>query len=503
MRCPFPAHRIFTSLPDFMKKAFSYISALLPYIFVFLASLFRPADTDLGWHLKYGEHFIKTGEVLRENTFSAEMADFRWANIAWITDIFSYLLFRLGGFFALSLAGAAVVTATFFLFSRAFKVDYWQKAVLFPLLIFYVEPLNRISFRGQLMSVMLLGVLLYLLEKYKEGSQKALLFVPLLFLIWANIHGQFILGLGVLFLWLFADVVESVITLRKLTDEIKKKVVRYAGISILSLLFPVIHPFGIGIYEDAIIHFHNPLLKSIAEYVPPEELSTTWINQLFMAIFLIIGIMTLVIQKRWKNNFTSIIPSLLLYSVSLSVKRYAWSMYYLAIPLLKPLADFFRPPTKRIQRHVATGIFLGLILLTLLIKHPLNQFLDMNWDVYCQKIGHCSPQGAEELKKYYIAGKTMTLYDWGGWLIWNYPDIKPSTDGRMHLWEKDGYSGFRHDYNIEQNIADLHFSKYEVVFTSKDKPIYSRLQELENEGLWRKVFEDQKSVIFTRVSPTR
>ncbi len=486
-----------------MKKTFSYISAILPYIFVFLASLFRPADTDLGWHLKYGEHFIKTGDILRANTFSAEMADFKWSNIAWMTDILSYLIYSLGGFFALTLAGAIVVTSTFFFFSKAFKVDFWQKAILFPLLIFFVEPLNRISFRGQLISVMLLGVLLYLLEKYKDGSQKALFFVPLLFFIWANIHGQFILGLGVLFLWLFADVVENVIKAKKLNDEVKSKAVQYAGISILSLLLPIIHPFGIGIYEDALIHFHNPLLKSIAEYVPPEELSTTWINQLFMAIFLSVGIITYVIQKKWRNTLTTIIPSLLLYTVSLNVKRYAWSMYYVAIPLLKPLADFFRPPTKRIQRHVATGIFLVLIMMTLIIKYPLTQFADMNWNVYCQEIGNCSPQGAEKLKKYYIPGKTMTLYDWGGWLIWNYPAIKPSTDGRMHLWEKDGYSGFRHDYNIEQNIADLHFSKYEVVFTGKEKPIYSRLQELENEGTWRKMYEDPKSVIFTRVSPTR
>jgi hypothetical protein len=70
----------------------------------------------------------------------------------------------------------------------------------------------------------------------------------------------------------------------------------------------------------------------------------------------------------------------------------------------------------------------------------------------------------------------------------------------MHLWEDEkGYSAFRHDYNIEQNIADVAYSKYEVVFTSKSKPIANHLENLAEEGSWELVYEDSTSVIYTRL----
>ncbi|MDP3733318.1 MAG: hypothetical protein Q8Q91_02135, partial [Candidatus Daviesbacteria bacterium] len=174
----------------------------LPYIFVFIASLYQPWDADLGWHLKYGEYFFKTGTILKENTFSTQMPDFIWANTSWGVDLIYYTAFALGGFLGLTILGALVVTLTFYFFSRAFDLSFWQKAVIFPFLIILEDPVNAISFRGQVFSVMLLGILMWILSAYeRSGQRKKLFFLIPLFLFWANIHGQFILGFGVLGLW--------------------------------------------------------------------------------------------------------------------------------------------------------------------------------------------------------------------------------------------------------------------------------------------------------------
>jgi len=486
-------------LPDVMKKFHSYISAILPYLFVFVASIFKPSDHDLGWHLKYGEYFFKNGRLLSENTFSTEMADFQWANIAWLTDVISYALFYIGGFFALSLAGAAVITLTFFFFAKAFRLSYWQKAIVFPLLIFMLDPLNNVSFRGQLISMTFLGVLYFFLEYFKLGKEKIIFAIPLLFLLWANVHGQFILGLGVLALWMGSYLLEIFLKERKISVDLKSKLKLFLLIGCLSLLAPFIHPYGYKVYFDAVIHFHNPLLKNVVEYVPAGELSSIWINQVLMAVFIGISVVTYLFKNIWKEKLTTVIPATVLYGLSLSVKRYTWSMYYMAIPFLTLLADFFTPPTKKFQHMFATIIFLLLFIPVIFLKLPLNQYTHMTWDTFCRDVSNCSPKGAEELKKYYVEGKTMTLYDWGGWMIWNYPEMKPSADGRMHLWEKDGYSAFRHDFYIEQNLADISYSKYDVVFTSKEKAIATRLQELRNDGEWELLFEDKTAVIYRRL----
>ena len=120
----------------FIKK---YIEIFLPFIFVFLASLFRPNDTDLGWHLKYGEYFFNNFSLLKDNTFSTMMADFKWANTSWLTDLIAYFVFEASGFLGLTLLGALTVTLTFLFFSKAFKLDYFEKLQKGSSAIFLVE----------------------------------------------------------------------------------------------------------------------------------------------------------------------------------------------------------------------------------------------------------------------------------------------------------------------------------------------------------------------------
>lgn len=482
-----------------VKKLHTFLQSFLPYLTVFLATIHRPIDPDLGWHLKYGEYFFKHYQILKENTFATEMPGFIWANISWGADLVYYAFYRLGGFLGLTLGGAAVVTLTFYFFTKAFKLDYWEKAIIFPIILFFMNPVNANSFRGQQLSLLFLGILVYLFTRFEEERGKSLYFVPLLFLIWANTHGLFVLGLGVFGLW------EGFFLLSEYFD--KKKInalFPYAKhffiVTFITILVTFIHPYGIEIYEDALLHFNDPLLKRVAEYLPAAELSQQWMNLIFTAVFAGIGIIGYVISGLWKKKIPQIGVFSVLYLLSTWVRRYSWAMYYLIIPFLKAPAGFIKPDNKRNIFYGATLLFTIYITVILMLKQPYDQFAKMDWNTFCRIFGRCSPQAADILKDYYIEGKTMTLYNWGGWLIWNYPDMKPSTDGRMHLWrDEKGFSAFEHDYAIEQNIKDVHDSKYDVVYTATYKPVYKRLLELTEEKKWIFVYKDPTTAIFTRI----
>jgi hypothetical protein len=105
-----------------VQQILNKILFVLPYLVVFVLSLFHASDPDLGWHLKYGEYFYQHGSLLRDNTFSTMMPNFHWANTSWLTDIISYTTYHLGGLFGLSLLGAFVVTMTFYFFAKAAKM---------------------------------------------------------------------------------------------------------------------------------------------------------------------------------------------------------------------------------------------------------------------------------------------------------------------------------------------------------------------------------------------
>src|SRR6266567_200175 len=97
-----------------ISKVFNSFLPTLPYLIVFVYSLYQPTDPDLGWHLKYGQYFWQHGMVLRDNTFSTMMPDFHWANTSWLTDIIGYAVYHMGGFLGLAVAGAFFVALTFY-----------------------------------------------------------------------------------------------------------------------------------------------------------------------------------------------------------------------------------------------------------------------------------------------------------------------------------------------------------------------------------------------------
>lgn len=484
-----------------MKKiVIRLTSILLPCLFIFIASISRPADADLGWHLRYGQEFFATHSIARTNTFSTDMAGFHWANISWGIDLFYFVIFALGGFWGLTIAGALVVTLTFVFFALAWELDYFEKAFIFPILAYIERPINDVSFRGQLVSVMLLGLLMYLLSKFERGSTKALYLVPILFWLWANLHGQYILGTAVFgfwaasrFLFIFREQGYKV----KATLSQSRKIIL---VGILALLTPLLNPFGFAVYTDAFLHFNNPLLKDVSEYVPSAELSMDWLNHILIFIFSLIGLTWYILKKKGSEIIPTTLGGGVFYILSFAVKRYSWSAYYFAFPYLKPLAAFIKPESKKARFIAPTILFIFYIAFVSYLKYPFTQYTQMTWNDFCGYATDCSPQAAKFLGKMPDKGHLYTYYGWGGWLIWNYRDIKPSMDGRMHLWMDDkGHSAFKEYYDYEQNFTDIDKSDYDTVFISSTKPLYNRLNQLVYEGKWEKVYEDASTGIFVRV----
>ncbi len=493
-----------------MKKTFYYLLSFLPYLYVFIGSLYTPSDPDLGWHLKYGEYFFKTGRLLRDNTFSALMPDYKWSNTSWGTDLITYSAYNLGGFFALTILGALVVSLTFYFFSKAAKLSVWDQVFIFPLLLYLLIPINTVSFRGQQLSLMLLGVLFFVLSHYKKNSKIIFAIIPL-FLIWVNLHGQFVLGLIMLSGWVATYIMQLLIInidinnffLSFKTSIIKNKSELYTmgTVLILSVLVTFINPYGVGVHSDAIGHIGSPLLKNVSEYLPLPAFSRAWWNHVVVASLVGMGIIYLFLRDKIMSQLPTIFSVLSLFVLSFFVRRFAWPAYYMIVSILKPIPGFFKPDSKRSTQFSAFVIIMVLTVISISGKLPLSKFQNYNWNEYCKdRYMRCSPDSADYLRKNNLTSNLYTVYVWGGYLIWNYPEIKPVIDGRMHMWrDENGYSGFEDYYAIEQNISDIDKSKYDVAYMSPDKPVFQRLSELVESGKWRLAYRDDFSGVFVRI----
>ncbi|MCL5970813.1 MAG: hypothetical protein M1450_04930 [Patescibacteria group bacterium] len=489
-----------------MKRSFlkplDFFLNFFPYVLVFITSLFMPGDPDLGWHLKYGEYFFKNHQVLRDNTFSTMMANYHWANTSWGTDLITFFFYNILGFWGLAIFSSTVVTLTFFFFSKAAKLSAWEQILIFPLLIYLESPLNVVSFRGQQLSILFIGILFFILSAYKEkiiifkkfSFERIYLVVPL-FLIWVNTHGEFILGLGLFFIWIIIDALQKIYSKEK-NSFINKKILI---LLVLSLLATTINPFGIGIHKEVLMHFGSPLLKDVGEYLPFNFSSQLWWNHLIVSTLIVIGVLFLFLDNKHKKQIPIIGISLLLFALSWWVRRYAWPAYYLSLPLLQPVAMFFKPDRKR-DITIASAALISIYFLVIFIQNPFQDLKNLSWEKYCRQQNlFCSPKSANFLIEKKLTNNLLALYGWGGWLIWNYPEIKPAIDGRMHLWEDEkGYSAFEYYYSLEQNFKSVDASNYDVVYMPSTKPIFNELLHLVKFGKWKLVYLDNFAGIFVR-----
>lgn len=472
--------------------------SLVAYLSVFFGSLYLPNDPDLGWHLKYGEYFFKTGKILRDNIFSTMMPDFKWVNHSWASDLLFYLSYNSLGFLGVTLLGALVVTLTFYFFSKAFRLSFWDKVFLFPIVLYLVSNVNAVSFRSQLMSYLFTGVLFYIISLYNKNPKNLLWAIPL-FLIWANFHGGFVLGLILLVMYLGIKKVIEIknnFSIKSLPALVRLELLTISGI----LLATLINPFGYGVYLESFNHFGNPWLKYVSEWAPFSDQSSQWWNLIvFMNLYMIsVGILFLTGQLKEKLPIALLILPFM--ALSFYERRYAWSMYYISFPVLIAISDFLRPKSKSNQIIAASIISAISLIFILNSKIPFERYITMNWGGFCLYPAiSCSYGALEYISENKLSENLSTPYSWGGWMIWNFPNIKPSIDGRMHLWkDENGYSAFAEYYPNVQDWKSIDKSSYNTVLALKSKPIYKRLLKLNREKKWRIVYGDEVSAIFVR-----
>lgn len=478
----------------------TYFVRLFPLILVFLASLYHPSDSDLGWHLKYGQYFVNHLSVLRKNIYSSEMIGYKWVNHSWATDIFTYITFNNFGFWGLSVAGALVMVFTFYFFQKAAKLSFWQTAFVFPIMLFLEDPLTIVSFRSQLLSLLGLGVLYFLLSKYEDGRKKLIFITLPLFLLWSNLHGEFILGLAVFSVWILFHLARQKLTSTKNIKEIinEEKIIISAFFG--AIFATLINPFGIGIYQEIIRHFGNPFQKYIIEWTPLDKFSPLWWILVIWGAVILINLVILKLKKQLTQFLPYIGILLILYLLSFWMRRYAWPMYLLSIPVTSYLFKILTPANKKFSSIIATCALLLLYFYLVMIKIPYQQLNSMSWSRYCLQYVRCSPESAEFLKKQKFTGNLLTFYNWGGWLIWNYPEIKPSMDGRMPFWKDEkGYSAFAEYYPLEQNWKEVDKSKYDIVYITPSKPIHKQMMKLVEEKKWKIAYQDEYAFIFVRL----
>lgn len=181
-----------------LPSPFAILAATVAILFGILTTARGLVDTDYYWHITAGRLVAERG-VLTTDPFSYTWGGQPWTMHEWLGELLMYCLVSATGvgvatfvFGVISISGPLLVAWTL----RRTGVPMLPIALVTGLVAYLFA--NYATIRPQAISWLLLGILLSgLITVRPEHSWRPWLAVPL-FALWANVHGLYVIGLGVL-----------------------------------------------------------------------------------------------------------------------------------------------------------------------------------------------------------------------------------------------------------------------------------------------------------------
>jgi hypothetical protein len=368
-------------------------------------------DPDFGWHLQSGRDILAHG-IPAHDIFTYTAAGFPWINHEWLSDVIIVGAYSIGGFAGVSAMFAAIWTGALAVASRSGR---W------PVLAVGVAAiLDTITARPNAWTALFFALVLLAVSKKVYW-----LLVPL-FALWANLHGGFVIGLLVL-----------------LGAAVRDR--KYRWVFAACVLATFVNPYGPRLYVEIWRTLSDMALRTnVVEWRP---MTVGLLSGLFIVIYLVIGSVSGWRQRKF------ILPSLMLVTALASMRQFP--LFVVATLALvsvgySRLSDFLKVRSGW-NSFVAPVLALAVVAVPVgqIISHPDNQ----------------SPVAqVAQLRDQPCRGNLFNDYDFGGYLIWQLPQIKIYIDGRMPSWK---YAGENYLANWILDLTDAQarsrdFARYDV-----------------------------------------
>jgi hypothetical protein len=392
---------------------FDRLRTVLLFLTIASTAGLMPAQNDTWWQLRAGHDMWLARHVLLTDTFSHTVYGAFWPNHEWLSQILFYGLYAAGGMPLLTMASAAVVTGAWAIVWSQTPAPAYAKFLLTTLVI--ISACTTWSPRPGVLSLLLLAATLALLRQRRYG------WLPVVFWLWANLHGAVVMGVVLLVAALAAALVERPESARRL-----------AAFTALSLLATVCTPLGLHFWTDIAQSLARIRQLHIDEWAPPRIDSVASLPFALAAAALVWLTATRGRdllrdpEARRNGHITLCACALALLPLALTAVRNVPPFVMLAVPALGVLGPFTsaraRPAVARphVNRAIAgVAAIASVITLTLAYANGVDHL-------------HWTPLPAASLASLDTCdGNLYNRYDEGGYLIWFAPGRKVFLDGRQ------------------------------------------------------------------------
>jgi hypothetical protein len=446
-----------------------------------------PSAIDLAYHLKVGELIVAERALPRTDGLAWTTAGRPWLDQNWGAQVALYGIWRLGGFSLLTVASALCTVAAWGLVAAACRRRTANlRLIAGAVLAGYVAAAAGFSPRPQMLSLVLFAAELYLLEVARTRPRVALV-IPLLMVLWANLHGAFVVGVGLL-------VVEVAAALWRRD---RPGVARYLLVTTASVAALLVNPWGARVLGYALSFPANPTVTGIVSEWGPATLRQPAGALILAGIGVLV--VALVRAPAPERAPEQLLRMALLAGLALwAVRAGAW--FGLALPVaLCVLArrDPERPVVSERGVPVLSGLVLAMLAVLLVVASPLRGALPGSRP----ELRAAPAATAAWLAANPQPGRMFNYQPWGSYLEFRLgPRVQVGFDSRIELSPADRWNRYQAvitgRWDAERQLDE--WGVDHVITSWRGTPALIEL--LEASGGWRLAFSSGDERVYLRVA---
>ncbi|HKI26520.1 MAG TPA: hypothetical protein VKA07_09355, partial [Candidatus Sulfotelmatobacter sp.] len=267
-------------------------------------------DAGIGWHIRTGQQILRTHAIPRVDPFSSAMGAKPWYAWEWLYDLLVGQLEATLGLNGVVWFTAIVIAAVF---AGTFRLLICRRANLLVavILVLLAVAASTIHFlaRPHVLSWLFTLVWFWILDCSEQdcspdGARRArrLWFLPLLMLVWVNVHGGFLLGFALLGIYWLCAVWEWMRTTDGRIEDVlrriaaRKRATQLIYVGLLSTAASLLNPYGWKLHEHVYAYLSNRfLMDHIEEFQSP---NFHGVAQKCFLLLLLVAIATLTVRGR-------------------------------------------------------------------------------------------------------------------------------------------------------------------------------------------------------------
>ncbi|MEM8533698.1 MAG: hypothetical protein AAGF95_22840 [Chloroflexota bacterium] len=490
-----------------------WIIGTIAAIWIFISILPLPPN-DLWWHMEAGRIMIEEGQLITTNRWAYTLPyETPYVYQSWLSEIILYLTWRAGDVPLLMLLRTFVITGSYALIAwHAWRRVGPSKTIALAVFLAILMGWNNWTLRPQTLALLPGSAFAVILGEYilNRVSSRWLIGLPIIMMLWVNLHGSFVLGIALLGLaWL--GVAITLLRTKQITDQsARRRFLKLTYVLIVTMIAATIHPLGFGIFSYVQDMLTNTALQTrFVEWQPPQNdidiLSTGfW----FFAVLLLLAALMVVSGKRPTDS--DMLWYLGLAWLGIGGKRYAVWFGLLLIPLLaEQAAALFHKRTSLKCTPIFTWtifILFGSAMIAVLPwfspgQHFQSDRLFATTGPHRWLLTSTTPVAATNwLKDHPIEGRFWTDLSYSSYTIWELPEKQVFADLRVELFPETIWDDHFDIVRGNQHSLEL-LDTWEISHLLLRQRTQAELwKTLEQSPEWCEQYRDRDTVIMARCS---